>query len=256
VNDVFSSPKPVFIAISSADAGTVVYLNGIVVKKAATFTFSSQELSGQLVLGNAPNTSNNWSGKLTGLAVYHRELSPAEVLRHFADREKSNHARLDSSERIVADYLFDEGQGDVVRNQVDSVTNLLIPARFFVLRQPVLERPWDEFRSDRNYWLNIAINIGGFVPLGFVFRAYFSAIEKVKRGTWFTVALGFAVSLTIEVLQAFLPTRNSGMTDLVTNTFGTVLGAILCVWCMKHNWFAPPVISLLLPVDEQENLRR
>jgi glycopeptide antibiotics resistance protein len=117
-----------------------------------------------------------------------------------------------------------------------------------------LERPWSEFHSRWSYWVNVGINIAGFIPLGFFFRAYFSAIGNIKRATGLTIALGFAVSLTIEVLQAFLPTRDSGMNDLITNTFGTSLGAILCTWSIKHNWFARAGISSVLPLVKEEKV--
>jgi VanZ family protein len=163
---------------------------------------------------------------LKGLAIYNRELSAPEVSQSSVDWRKGSH--LDSAKRedVVARYLFDEGNGNVVRNQVDSSTNLLIPEHFFVLHPEFLERPGDEYRPGWRYWKNIAVNVVGFIPLGFFFYAYLSHVRKCEYPAALTIALGFAVSLTIEVLQAFLPTRDSGMTDLITNTSGTALGVL------------------------------
>jgi len=238
VADVFSHLKPVFLAISSGENGTAIYVDGVLVKKSPNFRFSSDDLTGQIIVGNAPSTRNNWSGRIKGLVLYDRELAASEASQHFANWTKSKQPDLAETERVVASYLFNEGKGNVVHNQVDSETNLLIPERYFVIHEQFLERPPSEFHSRWSYWEDVGINIVGFIPLGFFFSAYFSTIGKIKRTIWSTIALGFAVSLTIEVLQAFLPTRDSGMTDLITNTFGTALGAILCSWSMKHNWFA------------------
>jgi glycopeptide antibiotics resistance protein len=63
------------------------------------------------------------------------------------------------------------------------------------------------------------------VPLGFCFTALFAWINGRQRSWRYTVVLGFLVSLTIELIQAHMPTRFSGTTDLITNTAGTALGA-------------------------------
>ncbi|MGB6477849.1 MAG: VanZ family protein, partial [Candidatus Sulfotelmatobacter sp.] len=84
-----------------------------------------------------------------------------------------------------------------------------------------------EFQLSWGYCKDVLINIGGFIPLGFFFCAYFSSVRPLKRAMLTTIVLGGVVSLAIEVLQAFLPTRDSGMTDIITNTLGTGLGALL-----------------------------
>jgi hypothetical protein len=239
VDNLFLSRQwPVLATISTGQSGTTIYADGTLVKKAPNFRFSSQELTGQLVIGNAPTTTDNWSGQLMGLALYDRELTADDVSQHY-QYWKYEQASLAESEGMVGLYLFDEGKGSVVHNQVGPATDLVIPDRFFVLHEQFLERPWSEFRSDWNYWKDVGINIVGFIPLGFFFCAYFSLKQTTKWVLASAVAFGLAISLTIEILQAFLPTRDSGITDLITNTLGTALGAILYAGVARHHRFAP-----------------
>jgi hypothetical protein len=243
LGDLLSREKPVLVTITSGATGTATYADGRLVKRIANFAVSNQDLTGQLVIGNPPTIAYSWSGQLKGLAVYDRELSAAEVSRGFVDWTKG--VQPDSAERqgVVARYRFDEGHGNVVRNEVDSSTNLLIPERFFLLHPEFLERPWDEYHPGWSYWKNIAINVVGFIPLGFFFYAYFSELRKCEHSTALTITLGFGVSFTIEVLQAFLPTRDSGMTDLITNTFGTAVG----VMAFRHKAVQVVLASRITP---------
>jgi hypothetical protein len=245
VGDVFRSPEPVLFTISSGVAGTAIYADGALVRMAPDFNLTSQDLSGEFVVGNGPLEAFSWSGEMKGIAIYDRELRADEVSQNYANWTSSwtaassttSQSGTSKKDAVVARYLFSEGAGNVVHNQVDSTTGLLIPERFFILHQKFLERPWNEFKPGWDYWQDVAVNIAGLVPLGFFFQAYFSATRRSKRAIWTTIALGFAVSLTIEVWQAFLPTRNSGMTDVITNTFGTALGAVAFVWNVKHGFF-------------------
>jgi hypothetical protein len=224
--DLFSHPKPVVVVISSGESGTTVYADGTIVRKSPNLRFSIRDLTGQLIVGSSPLKRNNWSGQLRGLTIYSRELSAGDVSKHYASFIESKHTELAKTEGAVARYLFNEGHGSVVQNEVDSATDLLIPERFFVLHEQFLKPFWEEFYGGWSYWRNICINIAGFIPLGFFFFAYLSLARRAAHPAAVTIALGLFVSLTIEVLQTFLPTRESGTTDLITNTLGTAVGVI------------------------------
>ena len=226
IDDVFSHQQLVLVTISSNQSGTTVFVNGGFVRKLENFKLPNQDLRGRLVLGNSPVTTDDWSGRVRGIALYDRELAADEVSQHFVSWTTGNRLSLAQSPGVIAIYPFNEGEGNVVHNLLDSATDLHIPERFFVLHPQFLERPWDEYRPDWNYWKDVGINVAGFIPLGFFFCAYFVLAGKVEHPVAITIALGFAVSLTIEVSQGFLPTRNSGMTDLITNILGTAIGTM------------------------------
>jgi len=226
VEHVFRQNKQLFVTIISSGQGTAVYLNGALVRTSPRFALSSEDLIGQLFIGNNPLVENGWQGQLKGLAIYDHLLTEEQVSQDYHAWTTNQSAAIKNESPITL-YLFSEGSGNIVHNQSNAETDLRIPDRFFVLQAPFLKPPWREFQPGWTYWKNVLINIAGFIPLGFCFGAYFISVRRLDQAVLVTIVLGGGVSLAIEVLQAFLPTRDSGMTDLITNTLGTGFGIVL-----------------------------
>lgn len=237
VADVLHPIKPAFITITSGPQKTSIYVDGRPVKPFPLFRIGA-DCAGRLVLGTSPIENDSWTGDLRGLAIYQRELTPAEVLRHYETWTTRGRPAVARDENAVGIYLFDERAGNIVHDAAGRGIDLYIPNRFSLLHQKFLEPFWKEFKPRRSYWVDILVNIAGFIPLGFVFFAHWSSARPIKHPALATVALGLAVSLTIEVVQSYLPTRASGTTDLITNTLGTFLGVKLYAWAAARALFA------------------
>jgi VanZ family protein len=251
IGHVFRKNKQLFVSVTSSPQSTAVYVNGALARAYPRFGLSSEDLAAQLVVGNNPVANDGWEGQVKGLAVYDRELTEADVAQHYNAWTTNQTAQI-KNETPTALYLFNERSGTVVHNQINSETDLQIPDRFLVLHAPFLQRPWDEFQPNWSYLKDVLINIAGFVPLGFFFLAYFASVRRVNRPVLAAILLGAATSLTIEVLQAFLPTRDSGMTDLITNTLGTGIGTMLYSCKLVRTLFTTVGLAGMLPPVSQD----
>jgi len=226
VEQVFDSAKPIFIAITSSSEKMAIYVDGRA-RKSVPGLRPNASFTGRLVIGTSPEKMEGWLGKLTRVAIYDRELSARQVLEDF---ESSNTLRAPGAQKtpgLVALYLFQERVGNVVHNVAGAGYDLQIPPRFVLIREPFFKPFWREASWTWDYARDLLLNIVGFIPLGFCFYASLALSRATKSPAVATVMLGLAVSLTIEVFQAYLPTRYSGTTDLFTNTLGTFLGAAL-----------------------------
>ena len=71
-------------------------------------------------------------------------------------------------------------------------------------------------------------NILLFVPWGFLtFIALYTVDRPTVQTYILTILLGFTFTLAIEAWQYFLPSRVVDVNDVIYNTIGTVLGALL-----------------------------
>lgn len=71
-------------------------------------------------------------------------------------------------------------------------------------------------------------NVLLFVPWGFLLFICFYSVERPTLQTYvLTILLGFSFSLGIEAWQYFLPSRVADVNDVIWNTSGAILGALL-----------------------------
>lgn len=71
-------------------------------------------------------------------------------------------------------------------------------------------------------------NVLLFVPWGFFTFITLYTVERPTLQTYvLTVLLGFSFTLGIEAWQYFLPSRVADVNDVIWNTSGTILGALL-----------------------------
>jgi VanZ family protein len=223
--DVLKKGDKRFVTITSGVDGTNIYVDGILLKSSPRFhLFSMNEKpSGKILLGNSPTGGEYWTGNLLSLAIYDRVLTGEEVFKHFPqhfhDPEKSG------EEGPVSFYLFDEHSGTLAHDSVGD-HHLLIPPRFKVLKKTILVPPWEDFRFTRSYLMDVLTNILGFIPFGFFLSAYLwlRKPRSIFRLLLISIIIAGCLSLSIELIQVYLPTRSSQLTDVITNLLGTAIG--------------------------------
>ena len=235
LNSPSPSPTVRFLTIATGKEGTRLYVDGRLVKTQKDLTLKLPPGGNvRLVVGNSTYGKEYWSGDIYGLALYGRTLSLQEAADHYtrwAD-ERSFAYALDDNPFAV--WLFDEKKGTLAQEHAGSSLHLKIPQRMQIPDKQILTPPWKKFWFNKGFIIDIFINLLGFMPFGFILYAVLIRFggNTERHGVLITVTFCFALSLSIEIFQAWIPSRSSYLLDLVLNTLGGFIGAITC-WSFK-----------------------
>lgn len=85
---------------------------------------------------------------------------------------------------------------------------------------------------------DLVINLVAYLPLGLLFGLALRVRTGAALGVLFATLGGMALSAAMEYAQMYLPSRVSSNVDLLANTGGTLLGALLAVSIAPSAWFA------------------
>lgn len=218
-----------FITITSHQTGTTIYVDGQSVKEAPDYYIlpTNSHTKGILLLGNSPTGKHQWRGDLLFLTFHDRILPSSEVAARFREWSASTGQISTVGDVRILEYKLNEQSGQTARNSDDSRYDIVIPPHFRALWSTVLALPWHERVLSRSFVSDVTINLVGFLPFGFAFASWFQdkGWGRSRYRIIWILLLGAGVSLLIELLQFYLPTRTSSLTDVLCNTLGAGLGA-------------------------------
>ena len=220
----------VLLTISSGPHGTTVYVDGKVAKSNPRFRIHLADLYRRVVLGTSPSNFQVWHGEIHGLTIYNAEISPEQAAAHFADWSVSSTASAANAEtanHILARYEFRERSGNVIRSEAGTAPPLMIPPHFSVPHKPLLASPIAEFDWTPSYRADVIANIIGFMPFGSCSADSSPCLARARQAILISALVGGLLSFSVEFLQYYIPKRDSSLTDVISNTAGTLLGALI-----------------------------
>jgi hypothetical protein len=237
ISSVSLDPENIFLAIVAGKEETTVYANGMRVKTRNDFVLKYPESDHTLLtLGNSIYGRHPWNGEIYGFALYKGALSEQQVENHVNLWDQKNDFSFVKNENPSTLYLFNEDSGNIVPGYGEQEHHLNIPNRIPVLKREILSPPWKGFKLNSGFISDSAINLLGFIPLGFGLCALWMGQGRAtpKQSIVMTVAACFVLSLMIEIVQSWIPSRSSSMLDLILNTGGGLFGSLVANgWRLK-----------------------
>ena len=240
VKNVFSTEKIRWVTICANGKGTRLYVDGSLVGSEQKWQLEvpKQGKKLRLVVGNSVTGGQSWTGEIYGLGLYGKSLSPEKVKHHYDGWIRTARFPIDPTADPLVLYTFAERQGRLVPDQSGRNQTLQIPSQPIVLEKAFLSPPWRDFKLDRSFFVDATLNLIGFIPLGAVLFGWLKAL-RLQSGKFVVpaiIAFCFLLSLGMEIIQAWMPTRSSSLLDLTLNTLGAWLGICLFESAMRIGW--------------------
>lgn len=232
--DTSKFPKgPLMLAINSTPKGTSIHLNGQVVVTSAKLHLKLpvEPGPGRLTLGNTASASQPWRGVIRFFSLLPRPLTAGEIESRWRIRGEPH----DATPEALLLYRFEEASGTTVRNHGSLDAPLAIPPRLHALGRRFLQGSLAASTPIHLLTFDTVLNFIGFLPFGAAVAIVLRASQGSRRRIILVTALaGFALSLTIELMQVWMPSRDSSLRDLLLNTAGAPLGGWL--WIGAQAW--------------------
>jgi VanZ family protein len=230
-----------FLTVTTKHGWSKLYLDGkrVKIEKNVALNLPVGAGNGRLIFGNSIHGRHPWSGVIHGFAMYNGVINDDLVQQHYLQWLNLGDFSFAKAADPFLLYLFNEKSGYSVSDYSRHNAHLEIPLILALVEKESFVLPFSHLGSWQICYQDMVINLIGFLPFGFILAMIIHGGREMSMRTvaLLVVAAGFMVSFGIELLQSWMPSRNSSLLDLILNTTGSYLGALGFVYFSKHENF-------------------
>ena len=221
---------PFFLVVTSDARGSALYIDGKSVASRTDLAFSlpTDDAPGRLVLGNSVYGDSSWRGTIAGFALHSVSLKEETLQRHLELWSRDQGFAGNDYRSAELSYPLTERTHGRAADRSANRIDLLFPPETTLVSPKFFTFEIDSFtRNDRT---DMVVNLYGLIPFGFFLVALLAAVTPVTQPLALeaTIAIGFTLSVGIELTQAWIPSRSSSLLDLLLNVVGVGIGAAAC----------------------------
>ena len=220
--------KPQFLTIVSDRFGTRLYLDGNLIKRNNRLKLTLPIVNGAyLILGNNIYETASWNGHIYGVCILNYALDNDTIKLNYLNWKRTNLFSIFRSLQPFILYDFYYKSQSSIKDLGKCNCTLNIPSIL-----PTLKKQIHMFNYNREVDSNLddlIINFLGFIPISFFTTIFFYKYFSLQKTKLFllSVLFCFFLSLSIEIIQMWLPSRCSDISDILFNTLGAIVGVSL-----------------------------
>jgi len=213
------------LAIRLDQSGAAMYLNGERVSSQPVGISLPSDSSGlRVVLGNDPDGTHPWSGSIAGFALYEVAMDSVELKQLWRLWSQQRQFSGLPAAGAVIFYDFSSTEDGVVLDRSVNGHVLQIPdGRVFIAPR------FGDFELSSTSTTDLLVNLLGFIPFGYLLSLWLSNRRSNCINLLVVCFCSVLLSASIELSQAWIPTRDSNLLDFVLNVSGALAGAGLSV---------------------------
>ena len=223
-------PDRFLFTVSSGPEGTRLYVDDHVAaeKRELELKMPAAPAIGRLALGNSVQGSDLWNATMYGAVLLEGVINPNQLTVAVQRWQSDGIVSPPDAMQVLALYQFAEGEGLGAVDHSGHGWDLSAPrAGVFPGREP-FSSFIPEGAFNPGLMRDLLINLIGFIPLGFLLVWVLKDVGlSGGRSFLLALAVGIVISVAMEFLQTWMPSRVSSLLDLLLNSVGTLVGCVI-----------------------------